>query len=270
MNSTSLKLLGIMLFSMIHFTCAVADLPEFEKVVYKRSINNIENSISSFVVDLEYFRMKGDSTVAKNLNLLINQIIFKEKLSPNGVSVGLKPEEYMQIAIQGFEKHRRKFPNDRGYTQQTKSEVTWSDEKLISMEIVTYRYTGGAHGHTYHEFLNVDPKSGERIYILDFITDMESLITSVHEKLITALPEGQKQMWNQVRIPKQMGMTKEGLKLVYNEYEILSYGEGRTEIIIPMDELKAFSADLLHEGLRKESAFKEDNNCRGIGFTASL
>ena len=32
----------------------------------------------------------------------------------------------------------------------------------------------------------------------------------------------------------------------------------------------AFSADLLHEGLRKESAFKEDNNCRGIGFTASL
>jgi SpoVK/Ycf46/Vps4 family AAA+-type ATPase len=32
----------------------------------------------------------------------------------------------------------------------------------------------------------------------------------------------------------------------------------------------AFSADLLHEGLLKESAFKEDINCRGIGFSANL
>jgi len=35
--------------------------------------------------------------------------------------------------------------------------------------------------------------------------------------------------------------TEAGMKLVYNEYEILPFSAGRTEILIPMDELKQFS-----------------------------
>ena len=48
-------------------------------------------------------------------------------------------------------------------------------------------------------------------------------------------------MWDQVPLPKNIGMTEAGLRLVYNEYEILAYSYGRTELLIPMDELQQFS-----------------------------
>ena len=63
MNSTSLKLSGVILFSMIPFTFIIAEQPEFEKLAYEQSMN--ADPLFSFYEVLEYVKKKKDSPVEK-------------------------------------------------------------------------------------------------------------------------------------------------------------------------------------------------------------
>ena len=59
------RVLGIILFQMIPFTFAAAELLEFEKIVYEDRRN--DGSSFSFYENVEYVEKSGDSSLAKNL-----------------------------------------------------------------------------------------------------------------------------------------------------------------------------------------------------------
>lgn len=241
MHSLLLKLSGIILISMVPFTCSLAVQPEFEKIVYKRTIGDVDDIFFSFEVDLEYYRMKGGAALAKRFNRLIHTVLYGNLL----VTSGSTPEDYVKSAITMFEKDKNEHSGSwagYGFHMSGRGEITWSDERLITAKLASQSYSAGAaHPLTYETMLNIDPKTGERVDMLDFITDKIAFVTAVQEKLIGALPDGEKQLWDQVPLPSNMGMTEAGLRLVYNEYEILSYAQGKTELLIPMDELQRFS-----------------------------
>ncbi|MEZ5198860.1 MAG: RsiV family protein [Bacteroidales bacterium] len=69
----------------------------------------------------------------------------------------------------------------------------------------------------------------------------------VENKLRAKLRMGSQDNWadftflDQFILPANMGLTTEGLLLIYNEYEILSFADGITEIFLTMEELNPFS-----------------------------
>ena len=240
MRVNFVRLSGILLL-LLPFASNIAAQPEFEKIVYKRTIGDVKDLFFSFEADLEYYRMKGETPVAKQFNGLIHAVLYGDLLGASGST----PEEYMQSAIVRFEKEKIEHKDSwlgYGFHMNGRGEITWLDEKMISVELKVERYTAGAaHPRTFDVMLNIDPVTGEGVDILNFITDKAAFVTAVQEKLIGALPDGEKQLWDQVPLPKNIGMTKAGLRLVYNEYEILAYSYGKTELLIPVNELQTFS-----------------------------
>lgn len=161
----------------------------------------------------------------------------------------MTPDEYVQGIVDEFKSFKTEFPDARtgGYEQTTNCELTWSDEKLISVELLTSLYSGGAHPSYLDEFLNIDPKTGNPQDILSFITDRKAFENFVEKKLRKKLGMGENDKWedftfvDEFILPENMGMTDNGLRLIYNEYEILPYSEGKTEILISNEELSEFS-----------------------------
>lgn len=247
MRHLILKIIGFIIFSVFLFSCSPAGQPEFENVAYQETLGDCENTIC-VNIELEYLKIKGNSNVAENFNHLIEQFIF-QKMATDETITDLEPDEYVQEVIEDFKAFTEEFPDARtgGYEQTTNCEITWMDEELISIELLTSMYSGGAHPTYLDEFLNVNPKTGNIIDILDFISDHESFELLVEIKLREKLGMNENDIWadftfiDEFTLPANIGMTEKGLSLVYNEYEILSYSEGRTEILITREELKEFS-----------------------------
>lgn len=247
MRSIFIKISTIVLLSVFLFSCSINEQPEFDEVEYHKNIGDCNNEIC-VNIELEYLLMKGNSEVAKNFNHLIEQFIFYKMASSESFTE-LTPEEYVQDIIDEFKSFKAEFPeaNTGGYEQTTNSELSWSDEKLISVELLTSMYSGGAHPSYQDEYLNVDPKTGNTLDILSFITDIKGFEKIVEEKLRKKLGMEEDDKWedftfvNEFTLPINMGMTEKGLRLIYNEYEILPYSEGMTEILISREELEKFT-----------------------------
>ncbi len=247
MQSSVYKLSGIILFSIFLFSCSTNEQQEFEEVTYHETLGDCDNEIC-VNIELEYLKMKGSSEVAKKFNHLIEQFIFY-KMSSSETSSELTPDEHVQDIIDEFKSFKTEFPDATtgGYEQTTNCELTWSDEKLITVELLTSMYSGGAHPSYQDEYLNVDPKTGNSLEILSFITDRKAFEIFVEDKLRKKLSMGENDKWedftfvDEFILPVNMGMTESGLRLIYNEYEILPYSEGMTEILISREELKRFS-----------------------------
>ena len=41
-------------------------------------------------------------------------------------------------------------------------------------------------------------------------------------------------------LPENIGLTENGLVLLYNQYEVASYADGAIELILPMNEVKNY------------------------------
>jgi hypothetical protein len=41
-------------------------------------------------------------------------------------------------------------------------------------------------------------------------------------------------------LPENIGFTKEGVKLLYNQYEVASYADGTIELTLPYNEVKKY------------------------------
>lgn len=247
MRSIFIRLSSIFLLSVFFFSCSTNEQPEFEEVEYQKTIGDCDNEIC-VNIQLEYLKMKGNSTATQNFNHLIEQFIFY-KMTSSEVATELTPDEYVQDIIDEFKSFKAEFPDARtgGYEQTTNCKVTWSDKSLISVELLTSMYSGGAHPSYQDEYLNVDPKTGNTLDILNFITDKKAFEIFVENKLRKKLGMAENDKWedftfiDEFTLPTNMGMTESGLRLIYNEYEILPYSEGMTEILITKEELGKLS-----------------------------
>lgn len=248
MRFISIKISGIILFSFFLFSCSNSESPEIENIEYKKTIGDCANEIC-INIELEYLKMKGNSSIAQNFNHLIEQFVFQKMTSDEAMDE-LTPEDYVQKVVQDFQAFKAEFPDAKtgGYEQTTNCELTYQNEKLISVELLSSVYSGGAHPSYLDEFLNIDPNTGNHIDILEFITDRKAFEDFAETELRKKLGMAENDKWGEFtfveefNLPINMGMTEKGLRLIYNEYEILPYSDGKTEIMISMQDMKSFSS----------------------------
>lgn len=130
-----------------------------------------------------------------------------------------------------------------------KGEVTYEDAEILTVALDAYLFTGGAHGYTTKRFLNFDKKKGVELENWQLFKNEEDFRmyaeTVFREK--EHIPQDKPInhtgfMFEQdtFYLPENIGFTKDGLKLRYNQYEVAPYSDGPIEIVLSQDQVKSY------------------------------
>jgi len=188
----------------------------------------------------------GNDDVSKN----INDVVFKT------VRLTVAQEDndsktYDELFAK-FINQYEEFINDNpdytlGWEADIKGTVDFFNSEVVNIKLDSYTMTGGAHGNPFKTSLLFSPKDGKELHIQDIVKDTLSL-THIAEKKFRErfnVPSdkninstGMMFLDDKFSLPQSIFITKEGLLLYYNVYEIAPYADGPREFLIPYDEIK--------------------------------
>lgn len=152
--------------------------------------------------------------------------------------------------IKDYEQYHAEFADSpMGWYFDGEVEVDSFSNSLICMIASTSYYTGGAHGGYSTYFINIDPSTGKKISLKDkFKPGFQEPLRQIAENLfneayasadstsddgfIFEFPDGM------FTLNSNYGFTRDGLKYIYNIYEIAPYAAGSQEIIIPYQAIR--------------------------------
>lgn len=200
------------------------------------------------IIDISYPEFENQPALNDSINKRIQRIYTTETSYPS-----------VSEMVQGLMADYRKFKtdpnfNNRVYSLISKTKVLTNDQ-LLGLLIESYIYTGGAHGGSSLTFINWDPQARKQISIYDVLKPgTHDSLRVVAEKIFRknegiSSSDPLKQYFfedNKFVLNENFLFTPEGIKFLYNEYEIKPYSSGRTELLIPYDSIRHF--------LRPESA----------------
>lgn len=138
--------------------------------------------------------------------------------------------------------------------------IIWQNDKLVTYQMKEYWYGGGAHGGTFISGFTFR-KSDGRLFGSDMFKVKAILQDELREGLKTYFgattdEELEKELFlsnyesvSNLPMPKaDPWIDKEGVHLVYGEYEIAPYAAGLPEIVIPLNKAKKYlTATVLKE-----------------------
>lgn len=150
----------------------------------------------------------------------------------------------------GFRKLQEDFPEElSGWEARVEAFKSYESPRVLSLQIRSYIFTGGAHGYEGTRLLNFDRKTGEQLQAAQLFADTLAF-RHFAEKAFRQqyhIPENEPInstgfMFPDGRfeLPENIGFAPEGLVLHYNPYEAASYADGDLVLALPMEEVRPF------------------------------
>ncbi|WP_238389846.1 DUF3298 and DUF4163 domain-containing protein [Arenibacter aquaticus] len=159
-------------------------------------------------------------------------------------------EEAMDSFKNGYLELKKLYPDEPvGWEANIEASVTYEDKNIISIQINSYSFTGGAHGFSSTRFLNFDKKKNKELETMELFKDPLGFENFVEDKFrkqenipATSSINATGFMFenDQFYLPLNIGFTAEGLKLFYEQYEVTSYAEGPITLTLPFAEIRHF------------------------------
>ena len=127
--------------------------------------------------------------------------------------------------------------------------VIYTDKKVLTLQLDSYIFTGGAHGYSSKRFLNFDKKKGTELENWQLFQNRKDFEQFAEAKFREqeAIPAeasinqtGLMFEQDSFYLPENIGFTKEGVKLLYNPYEVASYDDGAITLTLPFKEIEPF------------------------------
>lgn len=129
------------------------------------------------------------------------------------------------------------------------------DSRIVSVAILESSYNGGVHGNTYLYGTTFDTRTGEEIFFEDLGDIREDMLAYVDTYIAEQRENGYVfSFYDDVKTAEDFLANPSwylnglGLNIVFNEYEIGSYAEGRTVVTIPYEKLNNFNGDYIPSG----------------------
>src|SRR5690606_12490211 len=120
-------------------------------------------------------------------------------------------------------------------------------KQTLGLLIESYIYTGGAHGGSFLSYINWDNQARKQISIYEVLKPgSEDSLRVIAEKIFRrnegiSSTDPLKQYFfedNKFVLNNNYLFSPEGIKFLYNEYEIKPYSSGRTELLIPYEAIR--------------------------------
>lgn len=194
------------------------------------------------------------------------------------VVTGLKDVKLQELTNKRFEQDALKFKKEievfakeshedakkEGYDLNKYSAIIDFEEKrnqgnLLSIYVIYYQYTGGAHGAHYDVTYNIDLKTGNLIELKDLFkenVDYKKVINSKIKEQINAINEDEKNFllksgqeenfyplyeeFNGIKEDQTYYLTDDKLGIYFGLYEIAPYAAGVPTFEIPLEELEGY------------------------------
>ncbi len=199
------------------------------------------------VIEINIPKAEGNNGVSNAINSTIeNDIIKTLNFSEND-----SEEPTLSDAIKKFQSEYKTFKNDFEESDITweaifDGEITYQSPEVVTIALNSYSFTGGAHGNTSITLYNFNPQTG-KILKFDAIFNNKDGFTELvktHFKKETGL-ENKGDYENAFfgeyfTLAENIGFTDEGIIVLYNTYEIVSYAQGIIEFEIPYNEVDLF------------------------------
>jgi hypothetical protein len=133
------------------------------------------------------------------------------------------------------------------WSLDVRTEVLRRTPAYLGLQIESYTYEGGAHPNSFVRFANYDPRTGRRLRLSDWLQPgTEARLNALAEKIFRKQEglraddqlEGYFFENNRFRLNDNFTLTSDGLRFVYNPYEIKPYVAGRTTLDVPWSVLR--------------------------------
>lgn len=208
--------------------CAIYDFtyPVFSEGPDAKITANVNDSIAEFVKMVAY----GNS-----------QLPLREALDSAAANFYLMLEE--QHAQQP--EFHFQFVND------LKSKVVLNTGSYVSIQLDNYNYTGGAHGMYGTVLATLDMRTGRFVPLEDIIADTTGLrplleaafLESKKEVGATTIAELTIDNSPTLALPMQWCVVPEGVRFIYNPYEVTAYALGQTDITLTWRQLGKMASE---------------------------
>lgn len=217
-----------------------------EDVKLQFETQHIEKS-SDAVIVINYPKAIGTKAVAEKINQQLEHVIANE------MNMAETPENEVSLsqAVSQFDKEYKTFKKDfqdsaQKWEAKVDGKILFESPEVITISLQSYIDTGGAHGNSRVTYLNFNPKNGVLLAQNDIISDLAEF-KKVAEKAFkeqTKPKDNDESMEDfffgeDFQLPSNIGFTQNGLIMLYNNYEIASYAQGNTKIILPYDQINS-------------------------------
>lgn len=226
--------------------------------IHKAGVQRIHESDTTQTnvhVSFPLLRNKGVSPeVVTQINARIEQRVkdivwgwtnFEDNAKTPAKSIEALAEEFIKMAEQDLASFDEEVPTSfMSYELEVTGKVDYINEKVASVIISTYSFTGGAHPNSAVEVINVSLETGKELSLSEMVTDTVALKKVVEEAFIA----NEKKELQEVSmsdyffeegfaLPSSISIKPNGLYFVYSPYEAASYARGYIEFEIPFTKL---------------------------------
>lgn len=194
----------------------------------------------------------GDSVATDEINQQtegeIREMI-KARL-PDPMAMGTW-ESLAESFIEGYSMFAMEFPDNPGkWYIELDSEESEITDSYFTLQLKVSEFMGGAHPSTYTLLKTYNLTTGDVVDIIAVVDttalriEAEKRFREAHDLAENALLNDGGFMFPDGRfiLPENMGITKDGVLLIYNAYEVASYAEGQTVFTIPFSALRSEQA----------------------------
>lgn len=135
---------------------------------------------------------------------------------------------------------------DREYYSEVDGSMLWQNGQYLSVEMNASGFTGGAHGYYGTALTTYDLNTGKSLLLSAVISDPEALRTMLGEAFVAekqemvpgvTLAELLLEPDQPLALPVNFCILPEGIRFMYNPYEVAPYAVGQTDIMLSWEQL---------------------------------
>ena len=200
-------------------------------------------------VSIEVPNALGNNKLAKTINLTLQEEVISKLTFDDEITAETIPEA-IDSFTNGYFELKKIYPDEIiGWKAKINGMVTYEDNELLTIELQSYLFTGGAHGYGSTNFLNFNKKRGKEMEDWELFEDKEGFeqYAETQFRLQQNIPvnnpinsTGFMFEKNHFYLPENIGFTEKGLKLLYNQYEVASFADGPIELTLPYKDIQKF------------------------------
>ncbi|MBW8242363.1 DUF3298 and DUF4163 domain-containing protein [Muricauda oceani] len=158
-------------------------------------------------------------------------------------------DKALQSFTDSYKELKTKFPDEIQWEATIDGEVIYEDENVVTLRLNSYSFTGGAHGYASTSYLNFDKKTGKELENAELFNDLDDFEDFAEAKFRNQESVPQDKNINATgfmfegdsfHLPNNLGYTKDGVELIYNQYEVASYADGPIVLVLPYNEVNPY------------------------------
>jgi len=229
---------------LVFFGCKTEDKLTFESYSFES-----DPCDDCPIVSIAMPKVLGISKISKTINTALEEeLIFLFSFDEETEVTSI--DNAMQSFKNGYLELQQLY-NDESTKWEAKIEgkVTYEDATFLTIELESYIFTGGAHGYSATQLLNFDKNKAIQLSNLELFKDEEKFRAFAEKKFREKEQIPLNKPINHTGfmfekdtfyLPENIGFTENGLKLLYNPYEVASYADGTIEVLLPHSEVKKY------------------------------